>query len=627
MLRALYDYGVSHPEILNTPGCARRTVNYIVDLTGSGDFIGLRKSADKKLVCPSVAGANVGRNPVCNPVMERASVSIGMDPGKTGKAMEVVEARRECFLEYFRDGASDVPGFDSVLRALTDDVILSKILDAAEDAEVKDTSVVAFSVDGVLLTDVPELKTWWGARHAAGPSGTGLDTAGQAIDVVTGEACTPARLFRQIPPEAVGGASVASLICFNNNAFESYGMKDGQCRNVPMAQTTADVIADAVTYLGIHAPYVGGLKFLHWYDTDLPEGGDVLNTVLFDLDGADPDALENPDGLDVKSRAPVSEGAMNAAADRLVRSPFTGECPADLSDRRYHILILQAQAYRVTVLRHMTDTYASLYANLKAWFDDLSLVGPNGTGRMRPRAFNKLLYSLLTKGETSRTTGNKFAPVSFLVAPTMRACIEGGPVPDAVAARALAANLSRIYADGSASPMAVQLLKLWLCRRNRAEGKEEIMPDSNETRNPAYYCGWLMALYEKVQAVVMPDVNAGVMTRFYGACSESPALVLGNLQALSVHHFDKMTSVGYKTLLTAALEETWGCIEGPIPARLTMEGKAYFALGYWQGRADLNRRIADMKAEWERKKAEKAAKDAKNAKDGGSEEDASIMAV
>lgn len=596
MLRALYDYGRTHPDILTTPGCAPRTVKYIVDLDMYGNFVAVRRSDVTRVICPDVGGATRGNGSVSNVLIEKASIALHFDSGLSGDALARMESKRTCFVDYFRDGVSKIHAFRAVVRMYDDDAIFNAAYDAAVRLGVKFGDVIGFAVGGLLLSDMPAVRDWW-AEYIQSDDVTTVTP--DVLDIVTGEPCVPARLFKPMPVSAAGGGQSSGpiLVCFNRASFESYGMKNGRCRNVPMSQKTADIIADSITYLGMHGAKLGSTKFVHWYDHDVPVESDLLDFGLFDIGAAEQD----------DSGENINPDAMNAMANQLVRSPLTGACPVDLAGRAYHILIMSPARSRIVIRRYMTGSYESLHLNFKAWFDDLRLVSADGTGLIPPRSMNKMLYALLSAGELKSNSGDKMAPLSPFMGPVLTACIENQTVPDAIAMRALNANTARIYAQGSASPVAMQWVKLWLCRKLRARKEQlDIMFELSDVKNPAYHCGRLMAIYERVQMTVMPDVGAGVLTKFYSACSQSPALVLGNMQAMSVHHFDKMESPAYARLLSSELEDAWTKIPGDIPKSLTLEDRAYFALGYWHGRAALSKRIVEKRAAWAAKKQAKA---------------------
>ena len=100
----------------------------------------------------------------------------------------------------------------------------------------------------------------------------------------------------------------------------------------------------------------------------------------------------------------------------------------------------------------------------------------------------------------------------------------------------------------------------------------------------AYHCGRLMSLLAMVQEKALgDDINAGVVQRYYGAASSTPALVLGRLTRLSQHHLSKISrdSGGLGYWLNMQLAEVWNALGTP-PTTLTLEEQSLFALGYYQ---------------------------------------------
>ena len=58
--------------------------------------------------------------------------------------------------------------------------------------------------------------------------------------------------------------------------------------------------------------------------------------------------------------------------------------------------------------------------------------------------------------------------------------------------------------------------------------------------NPAYHCGGLMAVYAAIQRTAMPDVNTGIVERYYASAIQMPALAIGQLSRHSNYHLEKM---------------------------------------------------------------------------------------
>ena len=113
----------------------------------------------------------------------------------------------------------------------------------------------------------------------------------------------------------------------------------------------------------------------------------------------------------------------------------------------------------------------------------------------------------------------------------------------------------------------------------------------------AYHCGALVAIYADLQRTAMPDVNAGIVQRYYASASRTPTLVLGQLERLSKYHLAKLESPGLAHIYETRLNEAYTFFgqekTNHLPSALNLEEQSYFALGYRQMSA---RMIADRKA-------------------------------
>ena len=117
---------------------------------------------------------------------------------------------------------------------------------------------------------------------------------------------------------------------------------------------------------------------------------------------------------------------------------------------------------------------------------------------------------------------------------------------------------------------------------------------------PAYHCGALVAVYGAIQSRAMPDVNASLIDRYYASASQTPALVLGQLSRMSNYHISKLESLRH---YFASLRDQVACAVGEtIPTVLLPEQQAYFALGYYQMCAKLEKDRLARKAAAEEKK-------------------------
>jgi CRISPR-associated protein Csd1 len=121
-----------------------------------------------------------------------------------------------------------------------------------------------------------------------------------------------------------------------------------------------------------------------------------------------------------------------------------------------------------------------------------------------------------------------------------------------------------------------------------------------ESRDPAYLCGRLFAVFAELQGAALQNVNAGVVERYYASASVTPALVMGRLFRNAQFHSAKAEGEGGwkkgKAINAQKDLETITCALGDqFPATLDLEGQGRFALGYYHQKAEVHRRTAERK--------------------------------
>ena len=147
-------------------------------------------------------------------------------------------------------------------------------------------------------------------------------------------------------------------------------------------------------------------------------------------------------------------------------------------------------------------------------------------------------------------------------------------------------SLKSIKSDGASLGRIYARMGFIKAYHNRKRKGDYFMTPALDPNHPskAYHCGRLMSLLATVQEKALgDDINAGVVQRYYGAASSTPALVLGRLTRLSQHHLSKISrdSGGLGYWLNMQLAEVWNALGTP-PTTLTLEEQSLFALGYYQ---------------------------------------------
>ena len=570
MLKALYDYAVSHQLILPEGYVNKTVAAYIMFSSSAPDFVEVFMGNTSDIPCPDIGSLANGKEK-CNIIAEKRSV--------------VIPDEANAKSSFFRAALEELGQTDSDAKLcaekLSDEAMLPKIREKLDAAKIKPANRISFMVDDRRLLDSPHLPDWWQRfRRQLLPPPKGELTP----CLITGELTSP---VATVPPvsglQVVGGhARGDALICFDKPAFCSYGQK--QAANAPVSEQTIGAVKTALDHLLADAPILSGMKFVHWYDKDISSAEDpILSSDIFGFT-VDEDESEQDFSAETETTAKKS-------ADRLINSVRSGEYSSALNTQ-YHILLLSGVGGRVMVRRYERGQYKNLQDALALWRQDLSLVSPNGKGPCPPMKLTGRLIRLLKYQKSDRNTLQRLSDeLSGITPAVLTAILSGGKLPDAVAVRALAhirsSLLSADNGDRSNSytnldRCACQWLKVWLIRhteRSDTHLKEAYNPDHPEA---AYHCGAAMAVYTAIQNRAMPEVNATVAQRYYASCIQTPALVLGRLSMNSVHHLNK---IEYKTVrdnFQARLEQTHSAIGAHIPTTLNLKQQSYFALGYYQ---------------------------------------------
>lgn len=587
MLTELYEYALSH-QLAARPGFKpKRPKGYLL-LSQEGAFLGvdLRGKDAPAVMAPDVGAAANGTR-FCNPLIEKAGIPLNMvnDPVKDKN----VPTKHAFFLAALDSGAEHEPMFAVVAKALRSEETLEAMRAGLAEHKLKPSDPVGFQVDGQPVEQSERYLDWWAdfrKQFLPAPSGV------MPRCLITGE-LAPALLT--VPKVsglmAVGGhTSGDAFLCFDKDAFQSYGLK--QSANAPVSETAMTAVNAALTELIREAKVLGNAKLVHWYSAPITEEEDLIPVILGDQ-LAPPAGEEDP-------ADPGGEADALRAARALIQSLHDGSRPEALN-ARYYILPLSGAKGRMMVRGWYEGSYETLYDNVTRWFDDLRLVLWNGKGTTRPPKLKALCICLLRPGGDPQKVWERLdKELPNLLNRVLYAIINGAPLPDEAASRALMRLRSAMLASGrddnksSTAPSAgetlvFQLLKAWLRRKQRLKGEENLMEErfSEQGRDVAYYCGALMAVYAAIQSKAMPEVGVGVVERYYAAASSSPGFVIGKLSQLAQYHLAKLDK-GLAVYYEKRLSELY-CRIGTqkIPTMLTLEQQAEFALGYYQQRAAL----------------------------------------
>lgn len=577
MLNELHAYA-AQSGLAVLPGYKDKLVKAYIRLTSAGEYVGIDLGGAEKTPCPDIGSAANGPDK-CNFLVEKAEIVLLLDAKRKPKF--------DFLMSLLDSGARAEPRFALCRAALADEETLNRIRRDFLGLKLKGGDTVGFKVGGERLERTDGYRAWWDEvrRHFdAKPRAGGVTPR----CFITGNLTEPVSTVPKVSGlMSVGGHTAGdALICFDKAAFRSYEFE--QAQNAAVSEEGIVAVNAALSSMLAGAPVLGGGKFVHWYKQPLPKERDPA-LLLFDFHGLSPEDVPEDGEPETNPRSEARK------ASDLIESLRKGSFPEELNNI-YYILTLSGMSGRIMVRDWQQGSYDALRASIVAWFDDLRIIQPNGNALSQPPKLFALQIRLLHREKGAKSLSDRVGKeLSGLTSRLLFSIINNKPLPDAVAARALAYIRAGMMASGddqTQSPdcLSCQLVKAWLIRKQRERNEEVTVSEKVNPRSASvpYHLGRMMAVYAAIQRDALGDVNAGVVERYFGAAITSPALVLGQLAKLCNFHLAKMDNQKYARNFKIRLQEISANISpDSTPSTLTLEQQGQFALGYYQENADI----------------------------------------
>ncbi len=397
------------------------------------------------------------------------------------------------------------------------------------------------------------------------------EDAEQARCLVTGEIGPLARLHPAIKGVQGAQSTGASIVSFNQNAFQSYGNEQGA--NAPVSKRAAFAYTTALNHLLRYSPdnhqrlQIGDTTTVFWAEADNTQEAEAAENLYAML-------MEPPDDAQEADR-------LGSVLERAAQGRPLEEVDPQLHEStRFYVLGLAPNASRLAVRFWYADTLGELAKNLALHYQDLAL---EPTPWRSPPAVWRLLYETAAQREAKNISPS-------LAGELMRAVITGRPYPRPL----LATVLMRTRADGDINGLRAALCKACLNRDHRLgtgniQKEVPMSLDPNETA-PGYRLGRLFAVLEKVQNDALGSVNAGIADRFYASASATPAAVFGMLLNKAKSHLGtvrRKKGEGLARHLESQIGEIMDGLTPDLPRSLPLEEQGRFAVGYYHQRQAL----------------------------------------
>lgn len=423
--------------------------------------------------------------------------------------------------------------------------------------------LVAISVDGAWIHDLPQAQDWWAQKVTSSKSGK-PGKSQEGICLVCGETGS---LLSTLPVPVKGlpnSGMNTQLICLNQPAHYRAGVKQLGATPVCVAcGTKATTALNTLLADPEHRTFAGDSAIVWWTRNPATE------TDMWTLDNPDPtEVAQLVDGL---------------------RHPHKGrDARAALDEDAFHAVTLRVNTNRVIVADWITIPVPDLKQRLGSWFADQQ----TWDGWTDTYLYWSVWRLALAAARWDKRK-NKYIDTTVpkhLQADLAKAALHGTPPP----AHLLPVLMQRIRADHHIDRPRIALLRLAMTRTTTRH-KELCMPQLNTTSTePGYVCGRIMAMLEAIQRKAMPKVNTTITDKYLTTAVVSPRAALTRLRIGARPHLRTIarTSEPAAKAMENRMREAFDLLDA-LPAHLNAEQQALFILGYEHQRAHSARAAAE----------------------------------
>lgn len=377
-----------------------------------------------------------------------------------------------------------------------------------------------------------------------------------AQDAISREQTSIARIHNKIKGVYGGLATGSVLVGFNNPSENSYGNE--QSYNSNISETAMNKYTEALNYLlssDRHKVLIDDMTVVFWaMDT-----GEACENLLMDILFGQSDKMKAEQTERMLAKLFQDAGKGTVGGERLTLDGIDENVD-------FYMMGLKPNSSRLSLKFLVRKKYADILWNIARFQNDLQM----------GKEFHSVSIMRIKRELLSQKSKNeKVNPA--LLSSLMESMINGTRLPVSL----LENVLRRVKADpGDQKVNAVRagIIKAWI---NRASKKEELkVALDRENYRPAYLCGRLFAVLEKIQQEASGNsLNRTIKDGYFASASARPSMVFPKLIRLSQYHLNKVKSPVYFNKLTG---EIIGHLDGGFPDTLFLKEQGEFVVGYYQ---------------------------------------------
>lgn len=570
ILKALCDYydllTIVEDSDISPFGFQKVTANYVAVLSRDGlleDIISLNQLNNNRpriFTTPtSLKSSSIAASPVCDNF--EYVFGIGGEKGSKLIIDKKFQAAKKLHIEMFHEGITEEA---IAIKCFFEKWEIGTAWDNEHVLKHYSEKGKAFSGNIVFklvgnsnfFHEIPEIMRMW--TEYVRIDNENFDQS-MAQCSVTGEVAPISRLHKKLSGIKDASTMGASLVCFNKDADESYGLE--QSRNAAVSEMAAFKYSTALQYLlskDDQRIYVGDATTVFWAGKAEPQYTNIFRSI-FNY----PDEVEEETFEDKKTR----ELVRNILSDGINGVFNNSEIDENTS---FYILGLSPNAGRTSVRFFYHDKFENFCKKIKQHYDDTSIYGgKKGKEHMK---IGSILYATVS----SKSKEKKVNPL--LGGAVARSILTGDVYPQIL----LNQTIIRVKAETEITQARAAVIKGCIVRNNRLHNKkEEVSMYLNEkSTNASYVLGRTFAILEMIQKNALGDsINTTIKDKYFASACSNPALVFPNLLKLTHYHLGKIEGRYWEI----KLGECIGLLEGEsFPKTLNMENQGRFILGYYQ---------------------------------------------
>lgn len=367
-----------------------------------------------------------------------------------------------------------------------------------------------------------------------------------------------------------GQASGCQLVCMNGDAFESYGKSQSYNSNVSEEAMKK---------------YTSVFNYLLSDEKHHIKLGDM--TVVFfamkENDNAECDWFFQ--GIEETQRDNDVDSATEAKIQTILEHAEKGKkndenALSEVDENcTFFIAGFTPNASRISQKFMYRNKYGEIIRNLQKHQNDL---------RIREESTRSVYFYGIEKELVSpKASSDKVPPP--LMTNIFLAAINNTPYPNEL----LSTVVRRVKTDSDEeknhfiklNDTRAGIIKACL---NRKHKKEEItMAWNDENKNPAYLCGGLFAVFEKLQQESSGgNLNSTIKDSYFSSACSKPASVFPKLTKLANNHLRKLGE-GTKIYYNKMIQNIVGELNGGFPSTLDLDNQGRFIVGYYQKNQEL----------------------------------------